>query len=409
MAATVERSASDTTLRPFTIEFPETDLEDLRARIAATRWPEKEPVDDLSQGVPLATLQTIARYWHDEYDWRKCEARLNAVPQFVTEIDGLDIHFVHVRSKHEDALPIVVCHGWPGSFVEQMKLVDRLTDPTAHGGSASDAFHVVIPNMPGYGFSGKPTSTGWDPIRIAGAYVELMKRLGYTKFVAAGGDWGGVVVDVMAGGRDAPASPEPAPPELLGIHTNFPGVVPPEIDHGAQIGSPPPAGLSDEERRVTDQLAVLYPYAIGLMMALRPQTLYGLTDSPVFLAAFMLDHDPASYQMITRAFNGEQEGLTRDDVLDNITLFWLTKTGVSASRLYREHITGSYVAVKNVTVPVAVSVFPDEIFTAPRSWTEQAYPNLVYFNEVDRGGHFAAWEQPELYASELRAGFRSLR
>jgi pimeloyl-ACP methyl ester carboxylesterase len=409
MAVTTEASTDATAIRPFTIDIPEADLEDLRARIAATRWPEKEPVDDLSQGVQLSTVQTLARYWHDEYDWRKCEARLNAVPQFITEIDGLDIHFVHARSKHEDALPIVVCHGWPGSFVEQIKLVDRLTDPTAHGGSASDAFHVVIPNMPGYGFSGKPTSTGWDPIRIAGAYVELMKRLGYTKFVAAGGDWGGVVVDVMAGGRDAPASPEPAPPELLGIHTNFPGVVPPEIDKGAQIGSPPPAGLSDEERRVTDQLAILYPYAIGLMMALRPQTLYGLTDSPVFLAAFMLDHDPASYQMITRAFNGEQEGLTRDDVLDNITLFWLTKTGVSASRLYREHITGSYVAVKNVTVPVAVSVFPDEIFTAPRSWTEQAYPNLVYFNEVDRGGHFAAWEQPELYASELRAGFRSLR
>jgi pimeloyl-ACP methyl ester carboxylesterase len=409
MAVTTEASTDATAIRPFKIDIPEADLEDLHARIAATRWPEKEPVDDLSQGVQLATVQALARYWHDEYDWRKCEARLNAVPQFITEIDGLDIHFVHARSKHEDALPIVVCHGWPGSFVEQMKLVDRLTDPTAHGGSASDAFHVVIPNMPGYGFSGKPTSTGWDPIRIAGAYVELMKRLGYTKFVAAGGDWGGVVVDVMAGGRDAPASPEPAPPELLGIHTNFPGVVPPEIDKGAQIGSPPPAGLSDEERRVTDQLAVLYPYAIGLMMALRPQTLYGLTDSPVFLAAFMLDHDPASYQMITRAFNGEQEGLTRDDVLDNITLFWLTKTGVSASRLYREHITGSNVAVKNVSVPVAVSVFPDEIFTAPRSWTEQAYPNLVYFNEVDRGGHFAAWEQPELYASELRAGFRSLR
>jgi pimeloyl-ACP methyl ester carboxylesterase len=408
MAATVERSAEAAAIRPFTIGIPEADLEDLRARIAATRWPEKEPVDDLSQGVPLATLETIARYWHDEYDWRKCEARLNAVPQFVTEIDGLDIHFVHVRSKHEDALPLVVCHGWPGSFIEQMKIVDLLTDPTAHGGSASDAFHVVIPNMPGYGFSGKPTTTGWDPARIGRAWVTLMKRLGYERFVAAGGDWGGVVVDVMAGGRDAPSAPEPAPPELLGIHTNFPGVVPPEIDQAAQIGSPQPSDLSDDERRVTEQLDALYPYAIGLMMALRPQTLYGLTDSPVFLAAFMLDHDPASLEMITRAFDGQQEGLTRDDVLDNITLFWLTKTGVSASRLYGES-KFSYVAVKNVTVPVAVSVFPDEIFHAPQTWTEQAYPNLIHYNELDRGGHFAAWEQPELYASELRAGFRSLR
>jgi pimeloyl-ACP methyl ester carboxylesterase len=408
MAVMVESPAENTAIRPFRIDIPEADLEDLRVRIAATRWPEKEPVDDLSQGVPLATIQKVARYWHDEYDWRRCEARLNSYPQFVTEIDELDIHFVHVRSKHEDALPIIVCHGWPGSFIEQMKIVDLLTDPTAHGGSASDAFHVVIPNMPGYGFSGKPAATGWDVTRIAHAWVELMKRLGYSQFVAAGGDWGGVVVDVMAGGRDAPASPEPAPPELLGIHTNFPGVVPPEIDQAAQIGSPPPSDLSDDERRVTEQLGDLYPYAIGLMMALRPQTLYGLTDSPLFLAAFILDHDPASQELIARAFDGGQEGLSRDDVLDNITLFWLTKTGVSASRLYGEH-KGSYFAVKNVTVPVAVSVFPDEIFHAPRSWTEQAYPNLIHYNELDRGGHFAAWEQPELYVSELRAGLRSLR
>jgi pimeloyl-ACP methyl ester carboxylesterase len=408
MAVTVEAPSGDTTIRPFAIEIPDADLEDLRARIAATRWPEKEPVDDLSQGVPLATLQKIASYWHDEYDWRKCEARLNAVPQFVTEIDGLDIHFVHVRSKHEDALPLILCHGWPGSFIEQMKVVDLLTDPTAHGGSASDAFDVVIPNMPGYGFSGKPTTTGWDPARIGRAWVTLMKRLGYTQFVAAGGDWGGVVVDVMAGGRDAPSAPEPAPPELLGIHTNFPGVVPPEIDQAAQIGGPQPSDLSADERRVTEQLGVLYPYAIGLMMALRPQTLYGLNDSPVFLAAFMLDHDPASLEMITRSFDGQQEGLSRDDVLDNITLFWLTKTGVSSSRLYGES-KFSYVAVKNVSVPVAVSVFPDEVFHAPQSWTEQAYPNLIHYNELDRGGHFAAWEQPELYASELRAGFSSLR
>jgi pimeloyl-ACP methyl ester carboxylesterase len=408
MTATVDKPAAETAVRPFTIEIPEADLEDLRSRIAATRWPEKETVDDQSQGVPLATMQAIARYWHDKYDWRKCEAKLNAVPQFVTELDGLDIHFVHVRSKHENALPLIVCHGWPGSFIEQMKIVDLLTNPTAHGGSAADAFHVVIPNMPGYGFSGKPATTGWDPARIGRAWVTLMKRLGYTKFVAAGGDWGGVVVDVMAGGRDAPSAPEPAPPELLGIHTNFAGVVPPAIDQGAQIGSPIPTGLSDDERRTAEQLGDLYPYAIGLMMGLRPQTLYGLTDSPVFLAAFMLDHDPASQQMITRAFAGQHEGLSRDDVLDNITLFWLTRTGVSASRLYWES-KFSYVAVKNVTVPVAVSVFPDEIYQAPQSWAEQAYPNLIHYNRVERGGHFAAWEQPELYASELRAGFRSLR
>jgi pimeloyl-ACP methyl ester carboxylesterase len=414
MAVTVDPTAGNTAIRPFTIEIPEADLEDLRARIAATRFPERETVDDHSQGVPLATMQALARYWHDEYDWRKCEARLNAVPQFVTEIDGLDIHFVHVRSKHEDALPLIVTHGWPGSFVEQMKIVDLLTDPTAHGGSASDAFHVVIPNMPGYGFSGKPTTTGWGPSRIAGGWVELMKRLGYAQFAAAGGDWGGVIVEVMAGGRDGPASPEPAPPELLGIHTNFPGVVAPEIDRLLQTGGALPSDLSDDERRATEQLSFLYQHtAYGLEMGTRPQTLYGLADSPVALAAFMLDHDAASLELISRVFvDGAQEGLTRDDVLDNITLFWLTNTGVSAGRLYWEWLSrekGSYLAVKNVTVPVAVSVFPDEVYQAPLSWAQHAYSNLVYFNEVDRGGHFAAWEQPELYAAEVRAGFRSLR
>jgi pimeloyl-ACP methyl ester carboxylesterase len=410
MTVTTEKSAG-AAISPFRVNVPEADLEDLRARIAATRFPEKELVEDQSQGVQLATIQALARYWETEYDWRKCEARLNAVPQFITEIDGLDIHFVHVRSKHEDALPLIVTHGWPGSFIEQMKIVDLLTDPTAHGGSASDAFHVVIPNMPGYGFSGKPTTTGWDPARIGRAWVTLMKRLGYGKFVASGGDWGGVVMEVMAGGRDAPASP--APPELLGIHTNFPGVVPPEIDKAIQTGGALPSNLSAEERRATEQLAFLYGHvAYGAMMGSRPQTLYGLADSPVFLAAFMLDHDAASYEMIARAFDGQKEGLTRDDVLDNLTLFWLTNTGVSAARLYWEYLysyKGSYLAVKNVSVPVAVSIFPNEVYQAPRSWAVQAYPNLVYFNEVDRGGHFAAWEQPELYASELRAGFRSLR
>jgi pimeloyl-ACP methyl ester carboxylesterase len=414
LPAELDTGAEDSTIRPFHIDVPEEELADLRRRIAATRWPEKETVEDTSQGVQLVTMQALARYWATEYDWRKCEARLNAFPQFITEIDGLDIHFVHVRSKHEDALPLIVTHGWPGSFVEQMKIVDLLTDPTAHGASASDAFHVVIPNMPGYGFSGKPTTTGWGPIRIAGAWVELMKRLGYAQFVAAGGDWGGVVVEVMAGGRDAPASAEPAPPELLGIHTNFPGVVPPEIDKAIQTGGPLPSDLSDDERRATEQLGFLYQHvAYGLMMGTRPQTLYGLADSPVDLAAFMLDHDAASYELISRVFvDGAQEGLTRDDVLDNITLFWLTNTGVSASRLYWEWLSrdkGTYLSVKNVTVPVAVSVFPDEVYQAPRSWAEQAYPNLIHFNEVDRGGHFAAWEQPELYASEVRAGLRSLR
>jgi pimeloyl-ACP methyl ester carboxylesterase len=408
------QASTAATSRPFTIEIPEADLEDLRARIAATRWPERETVEDPSQGVQLATIQALARYWHDEYDWRRCEKRLNDFPQFITEIDGLDIHFVHVRSKHEDALPVIVTHGWPGSFVEQMKIVDLLTDPTAHGASASDAFHVVIPNMPGYGFSGKPTTTGWGPIRIGEAWVELMKRLGYAQFVAAGGDWGGVVVEVMAGGRDAPASPEPAPPELLGIHTNFAGVVPPEIDKAIQTGGPLPSDLSDDERRATEQLGFLYQrVAYGLMMGTRPQTLYGLADSPVDLAAFMLDHDAASYELISRVFvDGAEEGLTRDDVLDNITLFWLRNTGVSASRLYWEWLSrdkGTYLSVKNVTVPVAVSVFPDEVYQAPRSWAEQAYPNLIHFNEVDRGGHFAAWEQPELYSEEVRVGLRSLR
>ena len=402
------------TIRPFDVGFSEDALADLRRRIDATRWPEAETVDDQSQGVQLRTMQALAEYWTTNYDWRDCEARLKAVPNFVTEIDGLDIHFIHVRSKHEDALPLIVTHGWPGSIVEQLKIVGPLTDPTAHGASASDAFHLVIPSMPGYGFSGKPTTTGWGPTRMADAWVELMKRLGYTEFAAAGGDWGGVVVEVMAGGRDAPASPEPAPPELLGIHTNFPGVVPPEIDKAIQTGGPLPSDLSDDERRATEQLGFLYQHvAYGAEMGTRPQTLYGLADSPVDLAAFMLDHDATSLELISRVFvDGAQEGLTRDDVLDNITLFWLTNTGVSAARLYWEWLSrekGTYVSVKNVTVPVAVSVFPGEVYQAPRTWAQEAYPNLIHFNEVDRGGHFAAWEQPELYASEIRAGLRSLR
>ena len=412
MAVMTERPADGTAIRPFTIDIPEADLEDLRARIAATRWPEKESVEDGSQGVQLAMIQAVARYWLNEYDWRKCEAKLNAVPQFVTEIDGLDVHFVHVRSKHEDALPLLVCHGWPGSFIEQMKIVDLLTDPTAHGGSASDAFHVVIPNMPGFGFSGKPTETGWGPIRIGRAWVELMKRLGYERFVAAGGDYGALVNEYMAGGRDAPASPEPAPPELLGIHTNFPGVFPPEIDKAIQTGGDLPSDLSAGEQRAIAQLGAEYKHAsYAVQLGTRPQTMYGLNDSPVGLAAIQLDHDPTSYELIARAFvEGVEGGLTRDDILDNITLFWLTNTGVSSSKAFWEYLGyGSFANVRHLTVPVAVSVFPDELYQAPRSWTEKAYPNLVHFNEVDRGGHFAAWEQPELYASELRDGFRSLR
>ena len=329
MSVVAEKSADATAIRPFTIEFPEADLEDLRARIAATRWPEKETVDDASQGVQLATIQAVARYWETEHDWRKCEAKLNSVPNFITEIDGLDIHFVHVRSKHEDALPLVVCHGWPGSVIEQLKIIDLLTDPTAHGASAADAFHLVIPNMPGYGFSGKPATTGWDPIRMGRAYVVLMKRLGYERFVAAGGDYGALVVDYMAGGRDAPSAPEPAPPELLGIHTNFPGVFPVDVDTAIKTGGEQSPDLSADERRAAEHLGAAYKHAAyAVQMGTRPQTMYGLNDSPVFLAAYMLDHDPTSYAtLIAPAFvDGDERGLTRDDILDNITMFWLTNT-----------------------------------------------------------------------------------
>lgn len=409
MAAKSKASASASGVRPFTVEVPEQDLQDMRARVAASRLPERETVRDQSQGVQLDTMEELIRYWANDYDWRPMEARLNSVPQFITEIDGLDIHFIHVRSPHEDALPLIITHGWPGSVIEQMKVIDLLTDPTAHGASATDAFDLVIPSLPGYGFSAKPTTTGWDPVHIARAWVELMRRLGYPRFVAQGGDWGAIITDVMAGGRDAPAPAEHSPPELLGIHTNMPGAVPPEIDKAIQAGEPAPSSLSDDEKRAWDELAFVYAH-VGYagIMGSRPQTLYGLTDSPAGLAGFMLDHDARSYNLIARAFGGEKEGLSRDDILDNISLFWLTNTGVSAARLYWEN-KFSYFAAKNVTVPAAVSVFPDELYQAPRSWAEQAYPNLMYFNELDRGGHFAAWEQPELFASEVRAGFRPLR
>jgi pimeloyl-ACP methyl ester carboxylesterase len=393
-------------IRPFTIETPEAELEDLRRRIKAMRWPEKEPVDDQSQGVQLQTIQALARYWAGEYDWRKCERKLKALPHFMTTIDGLDIHFIHVRSRHENALPLIVTHGWPGSVVEQLKIIDPLTNPTAHGASASDAFDVVIPSMPGYGFSGKPTAPGWDPARIAGAWIELMKRLGYTKFVAQGGDWGAIVTDLMG---------VQAPPELLGIHSNMPGVIPPEIDKAAGSGAETPSGLSADEARAYERLRFVYTKGVGYayQMGLRPQTLYGIADSPVGLAAYLIDHDAWSYERIARLFiDGQPFGdLTRDDILDNITLFWLTNTGISSARLYWEVAPEGFgfFNIKGVSVPVAVSAFPDELYQAPRSWAERAYPNLVYYNKLDEGGHFAAWEQPQLLSQEVRAGFRSLR
>ena len=390
-------------IRPFhSVNVPEEALVDLRRRIIATRWPERETVTDASQGVQLDTIQALARYWATEYDWRKIEAKINALPQFVTEIDGLDIHFIHVRSKHENALPLIVTHGWPGSITEQMKIIDPLTNPTAHGGSASDAFDVVIPSMPGYGFSGKPTTTGWDPAHISRAWTVLMKRLGYTKFVAQGGDWGAIITELMG---------VQAPPELLGIHTNMANVIPLDIDKLAFSGAPAPATLSADEKLAYERLSFVYAKGIGygFQMGLRPQTLYGIADSPVGLAAYFLDHDARSYEMIARAFAGKSEGLTRDDVLDNITLTWLTDTARSGARLYWENKGASFFAVKGVVVPTAVSVFPDELYPAPQSWAERAYPKLIHYNKLDRGGHFAAWEQPKLFTEELRAGFRYLR
>ena len=388
-------------IRPFHVNVPEAELTELRRRINATKWPERELVADATQGVQLATVQALARYWGTEYDWRKVEARLNALPQFITEIDGLDIHFIHVRSKHEDALPLIVTHGWPGSVIEQLKIVDPLTNPTAHGASASDAFHLVIPSMPGYGFSGKPTAPGWDPDRIARAWVVLMNRLGYKKFVAQGGDWGALITDLMG---------VLAPPELLAIHTNMPGAVPNDINAAAFTGAPAPSGLGADEQHAFDRLAFFYKHGLGyaLEMGNRPQTLYGIADSPVGLAAWILDHDEASEALMARVFAGQSEGLTRDDILDNITLYWLTNTAISSARLYWENKL-AFFAPKNVAIPVAVSIFPDEIYAAPRSWAERAYPKLIHYNRLPKGCHFAAWEQPQFLSEEVRAGFRSLR
>ncbi|HYW74896.1 MAG TPA: epoxide hydrolase [Pyrinomonadaceae bacterium] len=399
-----QQAVEKTAISPFQIPIAsDAELTDLRNRINATRWPERETVTDATQGVQLATTQALARYWATDYDWRKVEARLSALPNFITEIDGLDIHFIHVRSKHENALPLIVTHGWPGSVVEQLKIIDPLTNPAAHGGSASDAFDVVIPSMPGYGYSGKPTKTGWDPAQIARAWVTLMKRLGYNKFVAQGGDWGAVITEQMG---------VQAPPELLGIHTNMPGIFPAEIDQAAAAGKPSPSGLSADEKVAYETLQHEYQKGIayGYQMGLRPQTLYGIADSPIGLAAYFLDHDAASYELISRVFDGESEGLTRDDVLDNITIAWLTNTFVSGARLYWEYWgKGGYFNVKGVSIPVAVSAFPDELYPMPRSWTEQAFPKLIHFNKLPKGGHFAAFEQPKLFSEEVRAGFRSLR
>jgi pimeloyl-ACP methyl ester carboxylesterase len=406
ISATTGPGAGSTAIRPFRIDIPQAALADMRRRIAETRWPDRETVPGTSQGVQLAAVRELARHWATDYDWRRVETRLNALPQFMTTIDGLDIHFIHVKSKHPNALPLVISHGWPGSVIEQIKLIGPLTDPTAHGGRAEDAFHVVIPSMPGYGFSGRPTTTGWGPERMGRAWDVLMKRLGYERYVAQGGDWGAFVVDQM--GLQAPQG-------LLAIHTNMPATVPAEVDRALLAGGPMPAGLSPEERLAYQQLdSTFKQVAYARMMGTRPQTLYGLADSPVGLAAWLLDHNDAHGQpaaavaaALTRLQSPEGE-LTRDEILDNITLYWLTNTGVSTSRLYWEY-KGGFFNAKGVKIPVAVTVFPGEQYEAPRSWTEKAYPRLIYYNRAEKGGHFAAWEQPMIFARELRAAFRTVR
>jgi pimeloyl-ACP methyl ester carboxylesterase len=399
-SATAVAEKDSTAIRPFLYTASDEELAELRRRVKTARLPDRETVSDFTQGVPLATVERLTRYWATEYDWRKVESRMNAYPQFITEIDGLDIHFVHVRSKHQNALPVIITHGWPGSIIEQLKLIEPLTNPTAHGGTAADAFDVVIPSMPGYGFSAKPTATGWDAVRIARAWTVLMKRLGYTKFVAQGGDWGAIVTELMGAQAD---------PALIGIHTNMPNAIPSDVDAAAATGKPVPDGLSAEEQEAYERLKFFYTQVYyAFHMGTRPQTLVGLSDSPVGLATFMIDHDKRSLELIARSFNGIAEGLTRDDVLDNVTLFWLTNTGVSAARLYWEYKLGFF-SPKGVKIPVVVSSFPDDLYPMPRSWAERAYPKLIYYNAAHKGGHFAAWEQPELLTADMRNGFRSLR
>jgi pimeloyl-ACP methyl ester carboxylesterase len=396
-----EASMTPADVHPFSFTASQEALADMRRRVAATTWPDKEIVADDSQGVQFTTMRALAQHWMASHDWRKAEAKLNAFPQFITELDGVDIHFIHVQSKEPNALPVIVTHGWPGSIIEQLKIIEPLTNPTAHGASAADAFDVVIPSLPGHGFSGKPMVTGWDPIRIARAWITLMQRLGYTRYVAQGGDWGNAVTEQMA---------LLTPEGLLGIHTNMPATIPDDIATALASGGPAPTGLSADEQYAWDQLDYFYKHGVGYAseMANRPQTLYALADSPVGLAAWMLDHDIASYRLITRVFDGQSEGLTRDDILDNVTLYWLTNTAVSSARLYWESKL-AFFAPKGVTIPTAVSVFPDEIYAAPQSWAEKAYPNLIHYNRLPKGGHFAAWEQPQVFSEELRAGFRSLR
>lgn len=410
----IEGAPENASIRPFEIHVPDSELAELKRRIAETRWPDSETVTDASQGVQLATMEKLARYWATEYDWRRCEARLNAFPNFITEIDGLDIHFIHVRSRHENALPIVITHGWPGSVVEQLKIIEPLTDPTAFGGTQEDAFDVVIPSMPGYGFSARPTAPGWNPPRIAAAWITLMKRLGYTRFLAQGGDWGALITEILGA---------MSPPELIAIHTNMPSTAPPEIFDALRAGDGPPPGLTDDERRAFERLDLFFTHGIAYaqQMGHRPQTLYGIADSPIGLAAWFLDHDISSYEMIARTFDGEPEGLTRDDVLDNITVTWLTNTAISGARLYWEALPrtspGFGIERNNVRffepigvrAPIAVSIFPDELYPAPRSWAERTYPQLIHYNRLPKGGHFAAFEQPESLVSELRAAFRSFR
>jgi pimeloyl-ACP methyl ester carboxylesterase len=393
-------------IRPFSIHFPDEALVDLRRRVKATKWPDRETVEDATQGVQIATMHALAQYWATEHDWRKVEARLNALPQFITEIDGLDLHFIHVRSKHEHALPMIVTHGWPGSIIEQLKIIDPLTNPTAHGGTVSDAFDVVIPSLPGHGFSGKPMAPGWTPVTIAKAWDKLMKRVGYSRYVAQGGDWGNAVSEVM--GLQQPAG-------LLAINTNMAATVGPDISKALSAGAPQPAGLSSDEKKAWDQLDDFYRHGLAYAqeMSNRPQTLYGIADSPIGLAAWMLDHDIRSYLMITRIFDGKTEGLTRDDILDNVTLYWLTNTAVSSARLYWDTAKistgGGFFDVRGVQIPVAVSAFPDEIYQAPESWAKKAYPKLIHYNRLPKGGHFAAWEQPALFVSEMRESFRTFR